>query len=497
MLIPLLGIALILLVATLVSSDRKAINWHLVARGLALQTILAFIVLNLPAGRWVFQTLGHGIEALLKFSDAGASFVFGDLLTKGTFIFAFKLVPTIIFVSALVSIAYHIGLLQKVVSAVAWCVSRVLGVSGAEALSNAASVFVGQVEAQLLVRPYLATMTRSELLTVMAGSMACIAGGVMAVYIQMGVDAAYLLAASLMAIPGALVMAKIVLPETQMPVTAGKSGMAQAQVPIKTVNLIDATAHGALEGMKIGIAVCAVLVAFIALIAAADGVLAWASKQVLGNAVTFKQLVGFAFQPIAFMLGVPAEESRAVGALLGTKLVVNEFVAYADLAPQMLAKTLSPRAITVATFALCGFANLGSIAIQVGGIGEMIPERKHELAQLGLRALLCGTAASYISAALAGLLIAPPLPWLPVALLLVACAGLAMSLMLGRKTAVAGAVAANSASAPVTSTEAANAVNTPPEVLLPGLSQVYGAAPSTQAAVPEPTVPVPAENVRP
>jgi CNT family concentrative nucleoside transporter len=373
---------------------------------------LALLILTVPWGKTLFQTLGHGIEALLKFSDAGAAFVFGDLVRDGRFIFAFKLVPTIVFISALVSVAYHLGLLQRVVSSVGWAVSKLLGVSGAEALSNAASAFVGQVEAQLLIKPYLASMTRSELLTVMAGSMACIAGGVMAVYISMGIPAHYLLAASVMAIPGALVVAKIMVPETEISPT--KDG-ASLEIPIHTVNLIDALAHGALEGIKIGIAVCGVLIAFIALIAMADGVLGWVSLKVWGQILTFKQVVGWAFLPVAWLLGVPMQEAQTVGALMGTKLVANEFVAYADLAPRIVQNTaasLSPRAIAVASFALCGFANLGSIAIQVGGIGEMVPERKQELAKLGLKALFCGSVASYLSAAWAGLLITPPAPWI-------------------------------------------------------------------------------------
>ncbi len=411
--IPLIGILSLLLVAVALSEKRSRINGHLVARGLALQVLLALLILTVPLGKTVFQTLGQGIEALLAFSNAGAAFVFGDLVSQGRFIFAFKLVPTIVFISALVSVAYHLGLLQRVVSAVGWVVSKLLGVSGAEAISNAASAFVGQVEAQLLIKPYLPSMTRSELLTVMAGSMACIAGGVMAVYISMGIPAHYLLAASVMAIPGALVVAKIVLPEQEVSAT---SNGARLNVPIHTVNLIDALAHGALEGIKIGIAVCGVLIAFIALIAMADGILGWLSLRFLGQVLSFKQLVGMAFMPLAWLLGVPMQEAQTVGALMGTKLVANEFVAYADLAPRIAAGSLSPRAVAVASFALCGFANLGSIAIQVGGIGEMVPERKHELAKLGVKALFCGSVASYLSAAWAGLLIAPPVPWMITAL---------------------------------------------------------------------------------
>lgn len=421
----LVGIFALLLVAYLMSNNRRAINWRLVVSGVALQVLLAVFCLKVPFGRELFHSLGQGIETLLSFSSDGANFVFGFLVSKpdklnevfgpgSGFIFAFKLVPTIIFVATLVSMAYHMGLMQRLVKWVAWAVYKVMGASGSEALSNAASIFVGQIEAQLLIKPYLATMTRSELLAVMAGSMACIAGGVMAVYIQMGIHAEYLLTASLMAVPGALVMAKLVYPETEASLTRGE---VKLEIKRESVNLIDAAARGAADGLQIGLNVCAMLIGFIALISLMDfligkiGVtLAMAGLSLNGvgldlNHLSLNGVLGSVFSLVAIALGVPMQDAKAVGGLMGTKMVVNEFMAYASLAPMIAGKTLSPKAIAIASVALCGFANFSSIAIQIGGIGQMAPSRKKDLAELGLRALLCGTMASYVSSALAGILV--------------------------------------------------------------------------------------------
>lgn len=419
----LMGIVALLLTAYLLSNNKAAINWRLIVSGLALQVLLAVFCLRVPVGRELFHTLGQGIEKLLSFSDQGAAFVFGFLVGQpdklneifgagSSFIFAFKLVPTIIFVATLVGIAYHLGLMQRVVKVVAWAVYKIMGASGSEALSNAASIFVGQVEAQLLVKPYVPTMTRSELLAVMAGSMACIAGGVMAVYIQMGIPAEYLLTASLMAVPGALVMAKIVYPETEASLTRGE---VKLEIEKQSVNLIDAAANGASEGLKIGLNVCAMLIGFIALIGLADFVIAklglalasmGASLAFVGldlNKLSLNGILGGLFSVVALLLGVPAKDAQFVGSLMGTKMVANEFVAYATLVP--VKAVLDAKSLAIASFALCGFANFSSIAIQIGGIGEMAPTRKKDLAELGLKALLCGTMASYSSAALAGILV--------------------------------------------------------------------------------------------
>jgi CNT family concentrative nucleoside transporter len=421
----LIGIFALLLIAYLMSNNRRAINWRLIVSGLALQVLLAVFCLKVQIGREIFHTIGQGIEKLLSFSNDGAGFVFGFLVSKpgqleqvfgpgSGFTFAFKLVPTIIFVATLVSIAYHLGIMQRLVKVVAWVVYKVMGASGAEALSNAASIFVGQIEAQLLVKPYLPTMTRSELLAVMAGSMACIAGGVMAVYIQMGIPAEFLLTASLMAVPGALVMAKLVYPETEQSLTRGE---VKLEIKKESVNLIDAAARGASEGLKIGLNVCAMLIGFIALISLVDFLvgrigLTLANAGLSLNAVgldlrhlSLNAILGSVFSLVAISLGVPMQDAKIVGGLMGTKMVVNEFVAYASLAPMIAGKTLAAKSLAIVSVALCGFANFSSIAMQIGGIGQMAPARKKDLAELGVRALLCGTMASYVSSALAGMLV--------------------------------------------------------------------------------------------
>lgn len=421
----LVGILLLLALAYGMSNNRRAINWRLVVSGLSLQVLLAVFCFKVPVGREMFHALGQAIEKLLSFSNEGASFVFGFLVSKpdqltelfgpgSGFIFAFKLVPTIIFVASLVSISYHLGLMQRVVKWVAWLVYKLMGASGAEALSNAASIFVGQIEAQLLVKPYLESMTRSELLAVMAGSMACIAGGVMAVYIQMGIPAEFLLTASVMAVPGALVMAKLVYPETEVSQTRGE---VKLEIQKESVNLIDAAARGASDGLHIGLNVCAMLIGFIALINMLDFLIGQFGLMLAGAGLSLASVgldlthlslnavLGSVFSLLAVALGVPMHEARVVGGLMGTKMVINEFVSYATLAPMIASQALSAKSLAIASVALCGFANFSSIAIQIGGIGQMAPSRKKDLAELGLRALLCGTMASYVSSALAGILV--------------------------------------------------------------------------------------------
>ncbi|CAN5402703.1 NupC/NupG family nucleoside CNT transporter [soil metagenome] len=425
--IGLLGIVCILGTAFAMSNNRKAINYRLVVSGLIIQLVMAIFVLKVDFGRELFLQVGNAITALMDYSNAGAALVFGPLVDKpeemvklfgpkAAFIFAFKVVPTIIFVSSLVSISYYLGIMQRVVQVVARVVALLMGASGSEALSNAASVFVGQVEAQLLIRPYVATMTMSELLASMTGSMACVAGGVLAVYIGLGIKASYLLTASIMAAPGGLVIAKIVYPETEESMTKGK---VQVEVKRTNANLIDAAAHGASDGLRIGLNVVAMLIAFTALIAMCDGLLGLVGSFVHHQGVPdflgldlehlkMMDVLGLVFSPIAFVMGVPAADLHTVGRLMGEKLVINEFVAYNELSQMLkgLSEThLSPHAETIATFALCGFANLSSIAIQVGGIGEIAPSRRGDLARLGVRALICGTMASYLSATLAGLLL--------------------------------------------------------------------------------------------
>ncbi|MBL7110722.1 MAG: NupC/NupG family nucleoside CNT transporter [Bacteroidales bacterium] len=419
-----LGLLLIFGIAFLMSNNRKAINYRLVITGIILQVATAFFILKVPVGQLIFAKVGYGIQRLLDYSMEGARFCFGFLadgevlntiLGPGnSFIFVFTLIPTIIFVCVLVAIGYHIGLLQRVIAIVARGVYWIMRVSGSEALSNVASAFVGQVEAQILIRPYVSGMTMSELLASMSGSMACIAGGVLAVYVAMGVPAPYLLAASLMAAPGALVISKIVYPETQDSETKGR---VKLDVKKTHANLMDAISHGASDGMRISINVIAMLIGVIALVALVDALLGWLGHllSLTGLSLNFiglnladlqlKDILGSFFSIFAWAMGVPWKEAHVVGSLMGTKLVINEFVAYTDLAPMIAAKSLSPKALIIASFALCGFANFGSVAIQIGGIGELAPNRRRDLARLGIKAMICGTLASYVSATLAGMLL--------------------------------------------------------------------------------------------
>jgi len=420
----LLGIVLILGLAFLMSNNKKRINYRLVISGLAIQLAMAIFILKVPIGQAMFSKLGYIVTKVLDFSNEGANFVFGILVNGkkldevfgigSGFIFIFKILPTIIFVSVLVSIAYQIGLMQRVVSVIAKIVHRLMGVSGSEALSNVASAFVGQVEAQIMIKPYIGTMTRSELLASMSGSMACIAGGVMAVYIAMGVPAPYLIAASLMAAPGALVISKIVFPEVEESQTKGS---VKLEIKKQHTNLLDAISHGAGDGLKVSLNVLAMLIGFIALIAMVDYTLGWIGRGLSGanislasigidvQKLSMKEILGSLFSVFAFAMGVPSKDLHAVGGLLGTKIVINEFVAYSDLSSIIKSGALSAKSITIVSFALCGFANFSSIAIQVGGIGELAPERRSDLAKLGFKALICGTLASYLSATIAGILI--------------------------------------------------------------------------------------------
>jgi CNT family concentrative nucleoside transporter len=418
-----IGIIIILGLAFLWSNNRKAINYRLVITGIILQIALAVFILKVPIGQDIFYWLGKAINKLLDFSKEGALFVFGDLtkvtqiLPEGIVksgIFLFILLPTIIFVCVLVAIAYHIGLMQRVVAVIARFVHWAMQVSGSEALSNVASAFVGQVEAQIMIRPYLSGMTKSELLASMTGSMACIAGGVMAVYISMGVPASYLLAASLMAAPGALVISKIVYPETEVSET---KGVVKLEVKKEHSNIMDAISHGASDGMKVSINVVAMLIGVIALIALIDALLGYFGHFLAWTGVTLnaiglnvdnlrlKDVVGSLFSLFAIVMGVPVKDALPVGSLMGTKMVINEFVAYSDLSPMIQQGVLSAKSVVIASFALCGFANFSSVAIQIGGIGVLVPNRKADLARLGLKAMICGTMASYISATLAGILL--------------------------------------------------------------------------------------------
>ena len=416
-----IGIAAIICICYLISNNRKKINLKTVITGFVLQFLLAIFVLKVPLGQDILNVIAKCIEKILHFSNSGADFVFGFLNDSpdkinslfydgAAFVFSIKLIATIIFVLTIVNILYYFGIMQKIVAFFAKLMYKIMDVSGAEALSNIASVFVGQVEAQIMIRPYLNSATKSEILASMTGSMACIAGGVMAIYIAMGIDAKFLLAASVMAAPGALAVAKIIYPETEESRTKNE---VKVNVERVHVNLVDSIAQAASDGMKVSLNVIAMLIALLSLIAMADWILAKAGLFLydicnihvsfidLAN-LSLKSILGLLFSFFALVMGVPLENVAQVGALMGEKLVLNEFIAYTDLIN--MKDILTPKAITIASFALCGFANFGSIAIQIGGIGELAPARRKDIARLGIKALVAGTFASYISACMAGIL---------------------------------------------------------------------------------------------
>lgn len=395
-------------VAWVFSADRRAISWRLVGMGLALQLSFALIVHVLPIGKDLFQILQNGVSKLLEFTFVGSRFLFGDLMEPGGpvgFVFAFRVLPTIVFFSALMGVLYHLGIMQRLVLGMARLMHRTMGVSGAESLSVAANVFVGQTEAPLVVRPYVPGMTRSELMVLMTGGMATIAGGVLAGYISFGIDAGHLLAASVMSAPAALVAAKILIPESEKSATAGEVKMHSQKT---SVNVVDAAADGATQGLSLALNVGAMLLAFLALVAVIDGglgvVAGWIGR--LGWTSfpsSLQEVFGIILWPIAWCLGAPASEAAALAALIGEKLTLTEFVAYAHLGEMHAAGEISDRTAMLGTYALCGFANFGSIGIQIGGIGALAESRRHDLAKLSLRAMLGGALASAMTAAVAGI----------------------------------------------------------------------------------------------
>ncbi len=403
-----IGLAVILAIGVLLSRDRRAIKWSVIAWGLGLQVLFAIFVLLIPAGRALFSWLGGVITGILGYSYIGSTFVFGELgKPVGTsvipnlgVIFAFQLLPAIIFVSALFAILYYLGIMQIVVRAFALVMSKVLGASGAESLNVAASIFMGQTEAPLTIRPFLPRMTRSELMTVMTSGMAHISGSIMVAYIAFGIEAKHLLTAVIMTAPGTVMMAKLFEPETEVPETFGKTKL---DLPKTDVNLLDAAARGTGEGLNLMLNVIAMLVAFVALVALLNGGFGAIHGLLPWFPANLQTVLGWIFRPIAWVMGVPWRDSGTIGGLLGTRMVLNEFIAYSQLGP--LKASLDPRSFTIASFALAGFANFSSIGIQLGGIGALIPERKHELARLGLRAMLAGTLANFLSATIAGILL--------------------------------------------------------------------------------------------
>jgi CNT family concentrative nucleoside transporter len=407
---PVAGAVLILGIAYLLSTNRSAIDRKTVMWGLGLQVVFALLVLKNEWGQRTFKYLGDLITRLLDFANVGASFVFGPLGDKEAWprivtgalgaegaryamIFAFQVLPTIIFIAALFAILYYYGVMQFVVRLFAWGMRKVMKASGAETLNVAASIFMGQTEAPLTIRPYLPKMTQSELMTVMTSGMAHISGGIMAAYILFGIEARHLLTAVIMTAPGTLMMAKMFVPETELPETMGT---VKLDVERTDVNVIDAAGRGTGEGLHLAMNVAAMLISFLSLVALLNALLGLAG-------LSLQQILGWAFSPVAWAMGVPWRDAATIGNLLGTRMVLNEFVAYSQLGP--LKASLDPNSFTIATFALCGFANFSSIGIQIGGIGALAPNRRHDLARLGLRAMLAGTLANFMTATIAGFLL--------------------------------------------------------------------------------------------
>ena len=399
----LLGIALIIGIGFAMSHWRGAIRWKIVAWGLGLQLLFAIFVLRVPLGQEIFRALGAFVTKVLSFSYAGSEFVFGEIGKQHSslgVIFAFQILPAIIFVSALFAIMYYLGIMQVIVRAFAVVMSKVLGASGAESLNVAASIFMGQTEAPLTIRPFLPRMTRSELMTVMTSGMAHVSGSIMAAYIAFGIEARHLLTAVIMTAPGTIMMAKLFEPETEVPETYGNTRL---EIPKTDVNVVDAASRGTSEGLYLMLNVIAMLVSFLALVALVNGLFGWIHGFAHWFPDSLQTIFGWVLRPVAWAMGVPWKESEIVGGLLGTRAVLNEFIAYSQLGP--MKDVLSVRAFTIASFALAGFANIGSVGIQIGGIGSLAPERKGDLARLGFRAMLAGTLANFLSATLAGMLL--------------------------------------------------------------------------------------------
>ncbi|WP_027309323.1 NupC/NupG family nucleoside CNT transporter [Caloramator sp. ALD01] len=403
-LMSLIGVIVLLGTAFLLSENKKKVNWILVAKGLTIQIVFALVVLKWPTGQKIFDVISRGVTKLLDFTKYGTTFLFGDLIDTNKFglIFALQILPTIIFFSALMSVLYYLGVMQAVVSFLAKIMLKLLGTSGAESLSNTANIFLGQTEAPLLIKPYVNDMTRSELLTIMVGGMATVAGGVMAGYIAMGIDAGHLIAASLMAAPASLMISKIMLPETEEPKTKGKVDMTFEKMD---ANVIDAAARGAAEGLQLSLNVGAMLLAFIALVSLINYIIAKFGLLIGMSNLSLEWIMGRVFAPFTFIIGVPFKDIIQAGSLLGQKIVINEFFAFANLAELVKTGALDKRTITLLTYALCGFANISSIAIQIGGIGGLAPNRRSDIAKLGVRALIGGTLVGLLNAAIAGILL--------------------------------------------------------------------------------------------
>ncbi len=419
-------------IAFLFSTNRGAVKWRQVGMGLLMQIVFAVFVIHVPWGEKIFNAIGQIFVQIISFTNEGSAFVFGALADQGKFgsafspelqsrgigfLFAFQVLPTIIFFSSLMSVLYHLGIMQKIVQGMAWVMAKLLKISGAESISVAANVFIGQTEAPLVVRPYVDPMTRSELLTLMIGGMATIAGGVLAAYVGLlgGADPAkqlfyakHLLSASIMAAPATIVIAKILVPETE---TSKTMGEVKVSIEKTNSNVIEAAATGAADGLQLALNVAGMLLAFIALIAMVNFIMTMVLTDMMGittasgGPVTLQVVLGYLLSPIAWLIGVPWHDAVTVGSLIGEKMVINEFIAYLDLSRIIPTGELGEKAIIISTYALCGFANFSSIAIQIGGIGGIAPKRRSDIAKMGLKAVLGGTLATFMTATIAGVLI--------------------------------------------------------------------------------------------
>lgn len=401
--IGILGLITMLGLAYIFSTNRKAIRLKTVGWGLGLQVAFAFFVLKVDIGRRLFQKAGDAVNNLLAYAFAGSQFVFGDLGKQGShfgFYFAFQVLPTVIFICALFAVLYYVGIMQIVIRAAAWFMTRFMGVSGAESLNVAASIFMGQTEAPQTIRPFLPELTYSELMTIMTSGMAHVSGSIMAAYIAFGIEPKHLLSAVIMTAPGTLLMAKMLVPETEVPKTAGQVVMPKEE---EKTNLLGAIARGTTDGLYMALNIAAMLIAFLALIALLDGIMSGIHAHAAWFPSSLEFILGKLFAPVAFIIGVPWHDCAAIGNLLGVRMVLNELVAFSMLGPQKA--MLDPRSFTIATFALCGFANFSSIGIQMGGIGALAPNKKSELTKLGFRAMLAGTMANLMSASIAGMLL--------------------------------------------------------------------------------------------
>jgi CNT family concentrative nucleoside transporter len=401
-----LGLLTMLGLALAFSTNRRAIRVKTVAWGLGLQIVFAIFVLRVDLGRRMFQAAGDAAQRVLNYAFFGSEFIFGELGKQRSsigFIFAFQVLPVVIFICALFAILYYFGIMQFIIRIAAWLMTRIMGASGAESLNVAASIFMGQTEAPVTIRPFLPDLTRSELMTVMTSGMAHVSGSIMAAYFAFGAEPRHVLSAVIMTAPGTILISKMLVPETEQPKTAGKVVMPEEEPGKEKENLLGAIARGTGDGLHMALNIGAMLIAFIALIHLADGIFGGIHNHIAWFPESVENVFGFIFAPIAWVIGIPWHNCGAVGNLLGTRMVLNELVAFTKLGP--MKSTLDPRSFTIATFALCGFANFSSIGIQIGGIGALAPNKRGELARLGIRAMLAGTMANLMSASIAGMLL--------------------------------------------------------------------------------------------